>query len=475
MAIVACSAQTKECNTPTTCSFNRTGPFCGQCEKDHFVNLNNKCVHNSKCSTRSQHIFWSSFLSIPVAIALLLTFANDMKLLAVRLALKMACCCSRLNRSQDHAVRPREINIGRSSINQKEISLSAIFNNVMTFFQLKALITVKGATSDDNHAFLDQIFNIEWVAEGRKEFENLCPFYDMTVIHRMFMMGYLNPITMVLTLLFCLLTCKLLNIIRSVLRSENFNAGRFYVGYYIVLAFSYKNICQTAFSFTNCKTMNGKLFLYIDGSIECFQPWQIANLIFLVSWVFPFPLAVAIGYHKLKNREISRFRLIMFLTFPSVALVMMSCKKFIKTESRHLHEKADERLVEMFELPYKEQYIWWEAWRLMERFIIAGLSVFLTNPIYRILYITSLFALFCQLHRRVNPYKRSMFILKRLDAFSWVCLFLLSLLNEMRAIVYIYDIQKVDSIYYALRASNILEQIFSPIWYFIVALFMTLF
>ena len=58
----------------------------------------------------------------------------------------------------------------------------------------------------------------------------------------------------------------------------------------------------------------------------------------------------------------------------------------------------------MFELPYKQQYVWWEAWRLMERFIIAGMSVFLTNPIYRIMY------------------------KKRLDAVSWVCLFWLSLI-----------------------------------------------
>ena len=66
-----------------------------------------------------------------------------------------------------------------------------------------------------------------------------------------------------------------------------------------------------------------------------------------------------------------------------------------------------------------------------------------------------------------------MFLLKRLDAFSWVCLFMLSLLNGMRAVVYIYNIPHVDTIYYALEAANILEQILSPIWYFIIALFIS--
>ena len=62
-----------------------------------------------------------------------------------------------------------------------------------------------------------------------------------------------------------------------------------------------------------------------------------------------------------------------------------------------------------------------------------------------------------------------MFLLKRLDAVSWVCLFILALLNQMRAVAYIYNIRNVDTIYYAFRAANVLEQIFSPLWYFIIA------
>ncbi|XP_066926182.1 uncharacterized protein [Clytia hemisphaerica] len=151
--------------------------------------------------------------------------------------------------------------------------------------------------------------------------------------------------------------------------------------------------------------------------------------------------------------------------FCGQCILMIICKKISKTETQKAYQKADGRLVEIFELPYKEKYFWWEAWRLMERFIVAGLSVFLTNPIYRILYITSAFALFSYLHRRVNPYKRTMFLLKRLDAVSWICLLLISLLNEMRAVAYIYNIPNVDSINHALKAADILEKVFSPLWH----------
>ena len=62
-----------------------------------------------------------------------------------------------------------------------------------------------------------------------------------------------------------------------------------------------------------------------------------------------------------------------------------------------------------------------------------------------------------------------MFVLKRLDSVSWGCLFLLSLLNGMRAVVYMYEVPNTDSIKHALKAADILERIFSPLWYLIVS------
>ncbi|XP_066926100.1 uncharacterized protein [Clytia hemisphaerica] len=467
-----CSLDTSPCVTPTTCSSNRTGLLCGSCEKDHFLNLNNQCVHNSKCTKKSQHIYWILFLAVPMTLSFLMTFAKDLKYLVIRFILWVNCC-KQENHKNSQVVKPKSITVEKPNTIRKEISFTAIFNIVMTFYQLKALITVKGVneSNNNNNLGIDQIFNIEWITKGREELKHLCSFKGMTVTTNMFLIGYGSPIIMLLTVVFCLLICKLINRLRCNKDTDRtLFTGRFYVGYYIVLAFCYKNVCHNAFSFVNCKTMNGRRFLYIDGSIECFHYWQIVNIVFLILWVFSFPIAVAIGYQKLKNREISRLKFMMLLTVPCGAFFLIACKKFIKKDNRHLHQKADDRLVEMFELPYKEKYIWWEAWRLMERFIIAGLSVFLTNPIYRILYITSLFALFWYLHKRINPYKRSMFILKRLDSVSWVCLFLLSLFNEMRAVAYIYNIPNVDSINYALKAANVFEQLFSPLWYFMISL-----
>ena len=215
--------------------------------------------------------------------------------------------------------------------------------------------------------------------------------------------------------------------------------------------------------------MNNRTFLYINGGIECYQPWQIANFLFLIFWVFPFPFAIGIIFLKLRNRIISPLELLLYLTFPITCFIRTVYGKCRRNTEENIGQVTDERLAEIADQPYKEKFIWWEGVRFMERFIIAALTVFLSNPIYRILYITTVFAFFWYLHSKISPYKRSMFLLKRLDAVSWVCLFILALLNQMRAVAYIYNIRNVDTIFYALRAANVLEQIFSPLWYFIIA------
>ena len=75
---------------------------------------------------------------------------------------------------QPHNTEPDSISSERRSIDQKELSLSAIFNIVMTFYQLKALVTVQSTNESDSNAYIERLFNIELISKGRVELENLC-------------------------------------------------------------------------------------------------------------------------------------------------------------------------------------------------------------------------------------------------------------------------------------------------------------
>ena len=74
----------------------------------------------------------------------------------------------------------------------------------MSVPRLKALITVKGQVNDGNY-IVDQIFDIKLVSKGKEDFEQICPFDGLDVLTRDFLMGYVNPAIMVLTVLLSLL------------------------------------------------------------------------------------------------------------------------------------------------------------------------------------------------------------------------------------------------------------------------------
>ena len=111
-----------------------------------------------------------------------------------------------------------------------------------------------------------------------------------------------------------------------------------YAGFYIIIAFAYKNICNIAFELVNCiSSGNDESFLYISGDVTCYSWWQIVNFIFLVTWVAPFPLAAGLGYSLLKNNLITIKMFVFFLCFPIASPVFFVYKTFCK------HEQCNEQ------------------------------------------------------------------------------------------------------------------------------------
>ena len=157
---------------------------------------------------------------------------------------------------------------------------------------------------------------------------------------------------MVLTIAIAIINSKL----------QNKNLARFYAGYYVVLAFCYKNLSRTSFTFINCKTINNQGFLFINGEIDCYTKWQKnAIFIFLALWVAPFPVAVALGYRMLKNNKIPMWFFVLYLTFPAFSILMTYCIKNKKRDTVHLMHETSNRLFEILEAPYKNGYYWLQS------------------------------------------------------------------------------------------------------------------
>jgi len=75
-----CSEETNHCKTITTCNENRQGRLCGRCKNGTYINFfNNNCIPERRCGTTEKRAFWLFFLSTPIFLSLVLTFAKDLK------------------------------------------------------------------------------------------------------------------------------------------------------------------------------------------------------------------------------------------------------------------------------------------------------------------------------------------------------------------------------------------------------------
>ena len=212
----------------------------------------------------------------------------------------------------------------------------------------------------------------------------------------------------------------------------------------------------------------------MDGTIFCYQGGQIITIIFLAVWILPFPIYVSIGYLHLRHQRIPLWKFALGLILPIPILVnilYIRIKEILQTSNQTVHPLAPKmryRLMEIFEEPYKESYYWWESWRLIERFIISMLSVFLINPVSKTFYIMPVLVCVLYFHYTMDPFKDSMHLLRRLDLVSYFCLCIQMMFNVMRSVAYIYSLGHDDLMISIETMCGYLEHIVSPLSYLLI-------
>ena len=320
-----------------------------------------------------------------------------------------------------------------------------------------------------------------------KRVDKYCPSKNKSAIYRDVLKNFFLPLSMVLTIIIIMYIRKLCVFLKArfpktvLLISNHFQTPlslteRLYVGYYVVITFSYKKLASIAFRLIHCVEIKGLNVLYFAGDVDCYKYWQKLDICFLVVWVLPFPAAVVAGYYLLKKNKISAWIFMACFTFPPFKIIVFLTIRYsnfnFKIQSKGEDDKSiNSRLEDIFEEPYRKNYFWWEAWALYERLIVACIATFLIDPVTRLYSLTPVFLLFLWFHNWAKPYKPSMKILFDLDILSYICLCFNLVSNMIRAVVYIYSLPSSQyPIEKALDVTRYLEFIFSPLWPLIVYL-----
>ena len=254
---------------------------------------------------------------------------------------------------------------------------------------------------------------------------------------------------------------------------------RFYVGFYVVVAFSYQKVSTFAFRLIHCVKINNENVLYIAGETKCYNIWQVLDMLFLAFWVIPFPASVSCAHHLLKKNKINvRVFMLSIILPPATSLIYILMKCFhisIKARNCRHEEHIKTKFSERFEEPYRKNYFWWETWTLYERLIVGGLTTFLVDPVIRLFALTPTLLLFLLIHICAKPFKYTKSLLYRVDMASYVCLCLSLVINILQAVVYIYSLPlSQQPINFVLRVSMYLEHLFTPVWILIMHFFVSL-
>ena len=490
-----CSKEGVECRSYNTCNSYRTGILCGACAEGHFISyFSNKCIPISKCTGATRSIFWISYIIVSVIFTITLCFAKDIlvpckkglsflkkkilkenhKTTGILLELDHERCVSEPNNKQTQTNFP------------KEISYSAIFNVLVSFYQLRSLLQIP-VDDKSNTSYISAVsdfFNLNIVLQTTDKY---CPTRDTDAVYKDFLKNFLRPISMISIILVSLNIKNIYRFIKEhIFRRIHQNEiksqrlylllkKRFYVGFYVVAAFSYQKVSTFAFRLIHCVKINNAKVLYIAGNTKCYNTWQILDIFFLVFWVIPFPASVSFAYHLLKNDKINVRVFMLCIILPPATPLIYSLTKFfhisIKVRNCKQEEHIKTKFSERFEEPYRKNYFWWETWTLYERLIVGCLTTFLVDPVIRLFALTPTLLLFLWIHIRAKPFKYTKSLLYQVDMASYICLCLGLVINILRAVVYIYSLPSQHPTDLVLRISIYLEHLFTPAWVLIIRFF----
>ena len=233
-----------------------------------------------------------------------------------------------------------------------------------------------------------------------------------------------------------------------------------------LILISYAGITKTCFSLLSCIQLDsiGRV-LFIDGSITCYNQWQMI-VIFIVSfWVCPFPIAIYTSSYMLRDHMLSTRSFLLCLMFPAPSvcywMYVKVCgynKTEVQQEENAFERKIKKDALEIMEGPFRNSRkgntdnkyrLCWEGIFIGRRLALIFLKTFVINTFARLSIMLWCTVLFLVHHIYIKPFARD--ILNNIETVSLLMLIGICFLNLIPAYYYAYPSG------YFLHVENVME------------------
>ena len=322
------------------CAEHRYGTLCGSCEPGYSEALfGTYCVPNEECGLQN----WIPLVVIAVygfLYLLFFMFEHDWS----RFLRYVSKKCGKNTSSE-------------VELDSKDLSEAGYFPIFMYFIQTTDLLQINIIVEEDDsygevtrpqdifpQFIIDgikQVFNFEFPVIGRLT----CFVPEMSPVNKvatnMIFFGYLYGLLLIIYLISGL-CCVCVRPSRRP-RIGGLNMDSRVLGTLLALfLYTYQEIAEAMLTLINCRNINGKSVLYLDGNVECIQGWQFVVIGVVCIFIFPFFLVLLFGPKLLKERKISLgyfFTSLLFPLFlapPTIFMFFGCCRKGKRgTDSLH--------------------------------------------------------------------------------------------------------------------------------------------
>ncbi len=431
------------------CAAHREGTLCGRCMKGFSESLlSPECLPDENCNNiwlLPVFILWG-FLVTQVLI-----FMGKLEKLGNRLLEIFRHFISKwktANSSQDQSYEPDERQKIKPLITQGSLVESNCIPKVPILWGLLATQRPKRAEPSGSHKYLQIILYYlqdsalmqvdlaigstgSTVEKIRKVLLNvsqlavdvldlglkLCPIQDLTPVVKLVTKNITGP------LVFCFLFViyGAINVSSKCCPNRKQSIRLFWypkltVATIFALLLFYQQIATTIFSLLYCIKSDNQAILFIDGTVTCFQPWQILVLIFAFNWVIAIiPVLMFLpGLLELRLISVTDFFLACLLPGPMLCywVYRFYAKKF-RFHPSYVTLWQDEGLgiLQKTFVPttYRDIFPFcWLGFMKIRRLAIVLIFTFVSNLVGRVTLMCIVIQLFLIIHLATRPYQDNM-------------------------------------------------------------------
>ena len=458
----------KECVTYDVCAPHRKGKLCGMCADGYSESfISSKCISNQECQRVK---FW---LIAVISFALFLIFILYKQEITQFVRSQIRIIIRRKQQQQQqyeghndryvallsdedyistdpylHTSAQFEENdnmpVDRHEENDSDI-VTGIIKILSYFYQIEFILR---AYSNDVGSHIFQgfrhfasiFFNFQF-SIGHDS-SSTCALFNMTPVWKLILKTSFVAVALVVLLVLLIVTKIYQGIKYTFRRRSDSNplvvkrgktfSDRLWQAIFEIMLLSYAVITKSIFSLLTCVEVGGKQVLFIQGCIQCYEPWQYVLMGIGLCWVIPFCLFVMLLPSLLQERKISKKGVFFGVSFPLLCLLqilLVRCLKKGREDQQnpvHHHHFMDS-ILKLISGPFKNKgkcQIRWEGIYLLRRLVIVSVNSFVQDQIYKLYSLLLIQVLFLLHHVNMKPFKNK--LLNMVETISLTALIMLN-------------------------------------------------